>query len=222
MTELDDSRKTLPETLITVLEPCEVSLLFDYHNRTHDVRPIATAFLQWGYDRDSLGRDLWKRITDSTQKIELLRKLIRPDDARMVFPSPESGFVPRRARTWPEVRSKFLQSDDLKTSIISWTRDFYLDLLFNYEGPFSCADTIREKHGHKKSRCIQAQVFDRDGVVSLIGKVRDESSPRPPPGTTYFSTAPLQGAHIIPFSANSHPELRTALSIFAGQFWRCC
>ncbi|KAK9239826.1 hypothetical protein V1525DRAFT_338521 [Lipomyces kononenkoae] len=136
----------------------------------------------------------------------------------MVFPSPESGFVPRRARTWPEVRSKFLQSDDLKTSIISWTRDFYLDLLFNYEGPFSCAPTPSERSTATRNQdAFRRKLFDRDGVVSLLGKVRDESSPRPPPGMTYFSTAPLQRAHIMPFSANSHPELRTALSIFAGQ-----
>ncbi|KAK9368548.1 hypothetical protein V1509DRAFT_564677, partial [Lipomyces kononenkoae] len=31
------------------------------------------------------------------------------------------------------------------------------------------------------------------------------------------SSGVLQAAHIIPFSANSHPELRNALSIFAGQ-----
>ncbi|KAK9238098.1 hypothetical protein V1525DRAFT_375627 [Lipomyces kononenkoae] len=69
----------------------------------------------------------------------------------------------------------------------------------------------------RNQNAFRRKLFDRDGVVSLIGKVRDGSSPRPPPGTIYFSTALLQGAHIIPFSANSHPELRNALSMFAGQ-----
>jgi hypothetical protein len=135
MTELHYSEKTLPETLITILDPCEVPLAFDYHNRTLDVRPIATALLRWGYDRDSLAGDLWKRATDSPKKIEILRKLLRPCDARMVLPSPESGFVPRRPRTWQEVRSKFLKSDDLRASVISWTRDFYLDLLLTMMPP---------------------------------------------------------------------------------------
>ncbi|KAK9367374.1 hypothetical protein V1509DRAFT_185326, partial [Lipomyces kononenkoae] len=81
MAKLDASEKTLLETLITILEPSEVPLSFDYHNRTVGVRPHATAFLQWGYDRDSLARDLWKRITDSPQKIELLKKLLRPCNA---------------------------------------------------------------------------------------------------------------------------------------------
>ncbi|KAK9366788.1 hypothetical protein V1509DRAFT_654403 [Lipomyces kononenkoae] len=80
----------------------------------------------------------------------------------MILPSPESGFVPRRPRTWQEL-------------------------------------------------------FDRDGVVTLIGRVRDRLSPRPPPATTYFSSATLQAAHIIPFSAIGHAEVRQALSIFAGQ-----
>ncbi|KAK9239100.1 hypothetical protein V1525DRAFT_399153, partial [Lipomyces kononenkoae] len=115
--ELDNSEKTLSETIITILAPCELSLAFDYHNRTIGVRPIATALLQWGYNRDSLARDLWKRITDSQQKIDTLRKLLRPYDASMVLPSPESGFVPRRAWTWQDLRSKFLQSDDLRSSV---------------------------------------------------------------------------------------------------------
>ncbi|KAJ8097037.1 hypothetical protein POJ06DRAFT_38592 [Lipomyces tetrasporus] len=34
---------------------------------------------------------------------------------------------------------------------------------------------------------------------------------------TYFTRATLQGVHIIRLSANSHPELRKALFIFAGQ-----
>ncbi|KAK9242617.1 hypothetical protein V1506DRAFT_571191 [Lipomyces tetrasporus] len=34
---------------------------------------------------------------------------------------------------------------------------------------------------------------------------------------TYSAEAPLQGAHIIPFSASSHQELRKVLSIFAGE-----
>ncbi|KAK9365671.1 hypothetical protein V1509DRAFT_632443 [Lipomyces kononenkoae] len=128
MAERDASEKTLPETLITILEPCEVPLSFDYHNDTIDVRPHATALLQWGYDRDSLARDLWKRITDSPQKIELLR----PCSAHMVLPSSESGFVPHRTtRTWQEVRAKFLLSDHLKASVINWTKDFFLDLLLS-------------------------------------------------------------------------------------------
>ncbi|KAK9234412.1 hypothetical protein V1525DRAFT_59711 [Lipomyces kononenkoae] len=134
MTDMDNPEKTLYETLITILEPDEVPLTFDSHNRTIHVRPIATALLQWGYDRDSLANDLWKRITDSPQKIEMLRKLLRACNASMVLPSAESGFAPRRPRTWQEVRSKFLESDDLRWSVISWTRDFYLDLLLTIVG----------------------------------------------------------------------------------------
>ncbi|KAK9319381.1 hypothetical protein V1517DRAFT_297450 [Lipomyces orientalis] len=217
MTELDYSEKTLTDTLITILEPCEVPLAFDYHNRTVDVRPIAAALLRWGYDRDSLADDLWKRATDSLKKIEILRKLLRPCDVRMVLPSPESGFVPRRPRTWQEVRSKFLQSDDLKASVISWTRDFYLDLLLTMMAPSHTPTPSDRSTATRNQTTFRRKLFDRDGVVSLIGKVRDIPSPRPPPGTTYFSSAALQGAHIIPFSASSHAELRKALSIFAGQ-----
>ncbi|KAK9389510.1 hypothetical protein V1515DRAFT_268196 [Lipomyces mesembrius] len=166
MTELDFSEKTLTETLITILEPCEVLLAFDYHNRTVDVRPIAAALLRWGYDRDSLADDLWKRATDSLKKIEILRKLLIPCDARMVLPSPESGFVPRRPRTWQEVRSKFLQSDDLRASVISWTRDFYLDLLLTMMAP---SHTPTPSDRSTATRLLSG-LFDRDGVVSLIGK----------------------------------------------------
>ncbi|KAJ8098973.1 hypothetical protein POJ06DRAFT_258457 [Lipomyces tetrasporus] len=217
MTELDDSEKTLPETLVTILEPCEVSLAFDYHNRTIDVRPIATALLQWGYDRDSLAGDLWQRITDSRQKIEILKKLLRPCDARALLPSPESGFVPRRARTWQEVRSKFLQSDDLRASVISWTRDFYLDLLLTIMAPSRTPTPSDRSTSTRNQQVFRRKLFDRDGVVSLIGKVLDRRSYPAPPGMSYFSTSILQGAHIIHFSANSHPELRKVLSIFAGQ-----
>ncbi|KAK9428320.1 hypothetical protein V1505DRAFT_416948 [Lipomyces doorenjongii] len=54
-------------------------------------------------------------------------------------------------------------------------------------------------------------------VIRSRWHLRDISSPRPPLGTTYFSSATLQGAHIIPFRESSHAELRKALSIFAGQ-----
>ncbi|KAK9324476.1 hypothetical protein V1517DRAFT_351309 [Lipomyces orientalis] len=185
MTELDYSEKTLPETLITILEPCEVPLAFDYHNRTIDVRPIATALLRWGYDRDSLASDLWKRCTDSPQAIEILRKLLRPCDARMVLPSPESGFVPRRPRTWQE------------SSVIGWTRDFYLDLLLTMMAPSHTPTPSDRSTATRNQATFSCKLFDRDGVVSII--------------------APLQGAHIIPFSASSHRELRKALSIFAGE-----
>ncbi|KAK9244601.1 hypothetical protein V1506DRAFT_540971 [Lipomyces tetrasporus] len=217
MTALDDSEKTLPETLITILEPCEVPLAFDYHNRTIDVRPITTAPLQWGYDRDSLAGDLWKCTTDSLRKIEILKKLLRHCDARMSLPSPESGVVPRRARTWQEVRSKFLQSDDLRASVIRWTRDFYLDLLLTIMDPPHTPTPSDRNTSTRNQEAFRRKLFDRDGVVSLIGKVLNIKSYPPPPGMTYCSAAPLQGAHIIPFGANSHPELRKALSIFAGQ-----
>ncbi|KAK9373325.1 uncharacterized protein V1513DRAFT_449714 [Lipomyces chichibuensis] len=217
MTELDNSEKTLPETLLTILEPSEVPLAFGYHNRIVDVRPIATALLQWGYDRDSLASDLWNRTTDSQKKIEILKKLLRPGDAHLVLPSPESGFVPRRARTWQEVRSKFLQSDDLRASVISWTREFYLDLLLTILAPSHTPTPSDRNTSTRNQEAFRRKLFDRDGNVSLIGKVLDKKSYPPPPGMTYFSTAALQGAHIIPFSANSHPELRKALSIFAGQ-----
>ncbi|KAK9318739.1 hypothetical protein V1517DRAFT_282988 [Lipomyces orientalis] len=217
MTELDNSEKTLAETLITILEPCEVSLAFDYHNRSIDVRAIGTALLRWGYDRDSLARDLWKRTTDSPQKIELLRKLLRPCDARKVLPSPESGFVPRRPRTWQDVRLKFLLSDDLRASVIGWTRDFYLDLLLTIMAPSHTPTPSERNTATRNQQTFRSKLFDRDGVVSLIGRVLDIRSYPPPSDMTYLSAAPLQGAHIIPFSANSHPELRRALSIFAGQ-----
>ncbi|KAK9323787.1 hypothetical protein V1517DRAFT_257446 [Lipomyces orientalis] len=218
MTELDNSRKTLPETLITILEPYEVPLAFDYHNRTIDVRPIATALLLWGYDPDSLARDLWKRTTDSQQKIEKLRKLLKPYDSSMVLPSPESGFVPRRPRTWQDVQSKFLQTDDLRASVIGWTRDFYLDLLLTIMAPSHTPTPSDRNTTTRNQATFRRKLFDRDGAVSLVGKVLDdEQSSPPPPGTTYFSELPIQGAHIIPFSANSHPELRKALTIFAGE-----
>ncbi|KAK9350116.1 hypothetical protein V1523DRAFT_386363 [Lipomyces doorenjongii] len=217
MTELDYSEKTLPETLTTILEPCEVLLSFDYHNRTVDVRPIATALLRWGYDRESLAGDLWKRATDSPQKIEILRKLLRPGDARMVLPSPESGFIPRRPRTWQDVRSKFLQSDDLKASVISWARDFFLDLFLTIMEPSHTPTPSDRSTATRSQATFRRKLFDRDGVVSIIGKVLDTNSYPPPPGMTYFEEGSLQGAHIIPFSASSHPELRKALSIFAGQ-----
>ncbi|KAK9325416.1 hypothetical protein V1517DRAFT_336022 [Lipomyces orientalis] len=217
MTELDNSDKTLPETLITILEPCEVPLSFDYHNRTIDVRPIATALLRWGYDSDSIALDLWKRVTDSPQKIELLKKLLRPCNAHMVLPSSESGFVPRRARTWQEARSNFLQSDDLKASVIWWTRDFYLDLLLTIMAPSHTPTPSERSTPTRNQEAFRRKLFDRDGVVSLIGRVKNSRSPPLPPGVIYFSSATLQGAHIIPFSANSHPELRNALSVFAGR-----
>ncbi|KAK9384254.1 hypothetical protein V1515DRAFT_589343 [Lipomyces mesembrius] len=202
MTELDYSEKTLPETLTTILEPCEVLLSFDYHNRTVDVRPIATALLRWGYDRESLAGDLWKRATDSPQKIEILRKLLRPGDARMVLPSPESGFVPRRPRTWQDVRSKFLQSDDLKASVISWTRDLYLDLFLTTMAPSHTPTPSDRSTATRNQATFRRKLFDRDGVVSIIGKVLDTNSYPPPPGMTYFEEGLLQGAHIIPFSAS--------------------
>ncbi|KAK9234510.1 hypothetical protein V1525DRAFT_391370 [Lipomyces kononenkoae] len=217
MTELHNSEKTVPETLITILEPCAVSLAFDYQNRTIQVRPIATALLRWGYDRDSLAGDLWKRTTDSPQKIEVLRKLLRPCDAHMVLPSQESGFVPRRPRTWQDVRSKFLLSDELRASVIGWTRDFYLDLLFTIMLPSHTPIPSGRNTATRSQQTFRRKLFDRDGVVSLIGRVLDIPSYPPPPGTTYFSAAYLQGAHIIPFSASSHPELRKALSIFAAK-----
>ncbi|KAJ8100155.1 hypothetical protein POJ06DRAFT_296039 [Lipomyces tetrasporus] len=202
MTELDYTEKTLTETLITILEPCEVLLAFDYHNRTFDVRPIAAALLRWGYDRDSLADDLWKRATDSLKKIEILRKLLSPCDAHMVLPSPESGFVPRRPRTWQE-------SDDL--------RAFLFGSIVTMMAPSRTPTPSDRSTATRNQTTFRRKLLDRDGVVSLIGKVRDIPSPRPPPGTTYFSSATLQGAHIIPFSASSHAGLRKALSIFAGQ-----
>ncbi|KAK9368547.1 hypothetical protein V1509DRAFT_623230 [Lipomyces kononenkoae] len=171
MTELDNSAKTLPETLITILEPGEVPLSFEYHNRTHEVRPLATALWQWGYDPDSLAGDLWKCITESPQKIELLRKLLRPCNTHTVLPSSESGFVPRRARTWQDVRSKFLLSDDLKTSVISWTRDFYLDLLFTIMDPSQTPTSSERSTSTGNQVAFRRKLFDRDGVVSLIGRV---------------------------------------------------
>ncbi|KAK9235193.1 hypothetical protein V1525DRAFT_410671 [Lipomyces kononenkoae] len=219
MTELDNSEKTLCETLITILEPGEIPLTFVYHNRSIPVRPIATALLQWGYDRDSLAHDLWKRSTDSPRKIEMLRKLLRACNASMVLPSAESGFVPRRPRTWQEVRSKFLQSDDLKASVISWTKDFYLDLLLTIMGPSQTPAASDRSTATRNQTAFKRKLFDRDGVVSLIGGVLDAYPP--PPGMIHFSTASLQAAHIIPFSANSHPELRKALSIFAGRPMEC-
>ncbi|KAK9235504.1 hypothetical protein V1525DRAFT_409753 [Lipomyces kononenkoae] len=198
MTELDNSKKTLCETLITILEPGEIPLTFDYHNRTIHVRPIATALLQWGYARDSLAHDLWKRSTDSQQKIEMLRKLLRTCNASMVLPSAESGF-----------------SDDLKASVNSWTKDFYLDLLLTIMGPSQTPAASDRSTATRSQTAFKRKLFDRDGVVSLIGGVLDAYPP--PPGMIHFSTAPLQAAHIIPFSASSHEELRQALSIFAGQ-----
>ncbi|KAK9238779.1 hypothetical protein V1525DRAFT_400016 [Lipomyces kononenkoae] len=65
------------------------------------------------------------------------------------------------------------------------------------------------------------KLFDRDGVISIIGKVLDRRAYPPPPGMTYFSEDALQGAHIIPFTASSHSELREALSMFAGQSMDC-
>ncbi|KAK9260759.1 hypothetical protein V1519DRAFT_461594 [Lipomyces tetrasporus] len=197
MTELDYTEKTLTETLITILEPCEVLLAFDYHNRTFDVRPIAAALLRWGYDRDSLADDLWKRATDSLKKIEILRKLLSPCDAHMVLPSPESGFVPRRPRTWQE--------------------RFLFGSIVTMMAPSRTPTPSDRSTATRNQTTFRRKLLDRDGVVSLIGKVRDIPSPRPPPGTTYFSSATLQGAHIIPFSASSHAGLRKALSIFAGQ-----
>ncbi|KAK9319524.1 hypothetical protein V1517DRAFT_266147 [Lipomyces orientalis] len=217
MTELDNSEKALSQTLITILEPEEVPLTFAYHNRTIDVRPIATALLRLGYDPDSLARDLWKRITDSLQKIEILRKLLRTCNASMVLPSPDSGFVPRRPRTWQEVRSKFVQSDDLKASVISWTRDFYLDLLLTIMAPSRTPTPSDRSTATRNQQTFRRKLFDRDGVVSIIGRVLDIPSYPPPSGVTYFSAETLQGAHIIPCIASGHSELRKALSIFAGQ-----
>ncbi|KAK9318963.1 hypothetical protein V1517DRAFT_311138 [Lipomyces orientalis] len=217
MTELDNSVKTLVETLITILEPCEVPLSFDYHNRTFDVRPPATALLRYSYDCDSLAGDLWNCITDSLQKTELLKKLLRPCNAHSVFPSSESGFIPRRAWTWPEVRSKILQSDDLKASVISWTRDFYLDLFLTIMAPSHTPTPSERSTSTRNQEAFRRKLFDRDGVVSLIGRVLKLESYPPPPGVSYSFADALQGAHIIPFSANSHPELRNTLSIFAGQ-----
>ncbi|KAJ8096537.1 hypothetical protein POJ06DRAFT_304414 [Lipomyces tetrasporus] len=197
MTELDYSEKSIPESLITILEPCEVPLAFDYHNRTIDVRPIATALLRWGYDRDSIAGDLWKRCTDSPQKIEILRKLLRPCDARMILPSLESGFVPRRPRTWQE--------------------RFLFRSIVNYDGPSHTPTPSDRSTVTRNQATFRRKLFDRDGVGSIIGQVLDADSYPPPPGMTYSAEAPLQGAHIIPFSASSHPELRKALSIFAGE-----
>ncbi|KAK9241286.1 hypothetical protein V1525DRAFT_335164 [Lipomyces kononenkoae] len=71
----------------------------------------------------------------------------------------------------------------------------------------------------RNQKTFRGKLVDRDGVVSLIGKVLDldTQSYQPSPSMTYMGRLPLQAAYIIPFSANSHLELRNALSIFAGQ-----
>ncbi|KAK9242684.1 hypothetical protein V1506DRAFT_555917 [Lipomyces tetrasporus] len=56
----------------------------------------------------------------------------------------------------------------------------------------------------RNQETFRCKLFDRDGVVSLIGKVLDTQSYPPPPGMTYFTRATLQG-------------LRKPLFIFAGQ-----
>ncbi|KAK9312063.1 hypothetical protein V1524DRAFT_449942 [Lipomyces starkeyi] len=70
----------------------------------------------------------------------------------------------------------------------------------------------------RKQMSLKKLLMQRDGWISLVGKMMDEQGPpEVKPVRRGYGGVTLQAAHIVPFSANGHSVLRTMLSKFVGQ-----
>ncbi|KAK9241890.1 hypothetical protein V1506DRAFT_465499, partial [Lipomyces tetrasporus] len=119
---------------------------------------------------------------------------------------------------WEGVAGRFLESNLLMTVLENWTSSFY-DMLVPMMAkgrtptPSEGGSTTRRKQMSLKKLLIQ-----RYGWISRVGKMMDESAPpEVSPVRRGYRGVMLQGAHIIPFSANGHSVLRKMLARFVGQ-----
>ncbi|KAK9243166.1 hypothetical protein V1506DRAFT_581166, partial [Lipomyces tetrasporus] len=59
-------------------------------------------------------------------------------------------------------------------------------------------------------------IFDRDGVISPVGRAIDKSAPVHILDAAPGRVAKLQAAHIMPFMLSKYPTMQKLLSMFAG------
>ncbi|KAK9319196.1 hypothetical protein V1517DRAFT_60403 [Lipomyces orientalis] len=214
-------QKSLIETLRTILRLSRglISIPLPYGNNPSEVISLALALVEVSYNPLLLANDLWMSLTDETEKIEALSEFLSPVGApfRRIFAV--RGLTPKAPQNWDGVARRFRESKLLMKVLDSWTRPIYYDMLVPM---MAKGRTPTPSEGgtsaRRKQMSLKKLLTQRDGWISLVGKMMDEKAPpEVKPVRRGYGGVTLQAAHIVPFSANGHSVLRTMLSKFVGQ-----
>ncbi|KAK9245092.1 hypothetical protein V1506DRAFT_506947 [Lipomyces tetrasporus] len=217
----DFEQKSLIDTLRTILRLSRglISIPLRYGNNPSEVISLALALLEVSYNPALLSNDLWTSLTDEAEKILALSDFLSPVGAPFCRIFAVKGLTPRAPRNWDGVARQFRESKLLMKVLENWTSLFFYDMLVPMMGkgrtptPSEGGSTARRKQMSLKKLLIQ-----RDGWISLVGKMMDESAPpEVQPVRRGYGGVTLQAAHIVPFSANGHSLLRKMLAKFVGQ-----
>ncbi|KAK9342611.1 hypothetical protein V1522DRAFT_282900 [Lipomyces starkeyi] len=169
--------------------------------------------------------------------IETLRTILRLSRGLISIPLPYGNnplevislawaLVERRSRSfvtapqnWDGVARRFRESKLFMKVLDSWTRPIYYGMLVPM---MAKGRTPTPPEGgtsaRRKQMSLKKLLMQRDGWISLVGKMMDEQGPpEVKPVRRGYGGVTLQAAHIVPFSANGHSVLRTMLSKFVGQ-----
>ncbi|KAK9428403.1 hypothetical protein V1505DRAFT_315833 [Lipomyces doorenjongii] len=218
---IDSEEKSLIETLTTILRLSKglISISLVYGNTRSDVVSLALALLEHGYNPISLSSDLWTNLTDEIGKVEELSVILSPVGAPFRRVLAVRTIVPKPPLNWDGAAGRFRQSELLMGVLENWTLQ-----IFNYmmvpmmakgrtPTPSERGSTARRRQWSLKRLLVR-----RDGWISLVGKMLDESAPpEVQPIRRGYSGVTLQAAHIIPFSASGNSTLRIMLSKYVGE-----
>ncbi|KAK9326472.1 hypothetical protein V1520DRAFT_156556 [Lipomyces starkeyi] len=218
---VDSEEKSLIETLKTILRLSKglISLSLVYGNTRSEVLSLALALLEHGYNPISLSNDLWTNLTDEIGKVEELSEILSPVGAPFRRVLAVRTIVPQPPLNWDGAAGRFRQSKLLMSVLENWTRQIFSYMMAPMMAkgrtptPSEGGSTARRKQWSLKRLLIR-----RDGWISLVGKMMDESAPpEVKPIRRGYAGVTLQAAHIVPFGASGNSILRIMLSKNMGQ-----
>ncbi|KAK9481666.1 hypothetical protein V1527DRAFT_478953 [Lipomyces starkeyi] len=227
--QIDSEQKTLVETIKTILRlsDCLVTdqnQILRYGNYHTKVILLALALLDYGYNPESLARNLWMHLLNDVDNIEEVSQFLAPVGGSFQTVSRSftrvsnlQGASPIRPLTWQDAANRFQQSINLMKTLLQWTLTFFRDLLIPMMAKGGTPTPSSVGTASRNQRDLKKKLLERDGWYSRVGYVMDFDAPAhitPLPGA---AASVLEAAHIIPFSASKNQTLRRTLSIFAGQ-----
>ncbi|KAK9241924.1 hypothetical protein V1506DRAFT_509955 [Lipomyces tetrasporus] len=211
------NQKTLNEALIAIFRLSRYEINFEYQGRIENSVPIALALLLRGYNHQSISDDLWKYLTRTLAKRTSLLEILSPIGAPFETLTAVIGVTPQVSLTWQEVSDRIHHSVHLSRGIATWTRGMYVDLLIPMQLKGKTPTPASTSTASRNQALFKRKLLERDGSMSVVGGVMEESEVRDDMPDPPYGTSRLIAAHIIPFSASCRPRLRRLLSVFAGQ-----